>query len=79
MTVAAGRMATGSRVGGAAAVEEPMEARRRGYRQQRAAPPGRGHPLTNLTQLMSQPASEPASGAGARPAPAARVATWRSG
>ena len=36
-----------------------MEARRRGYRQQRAAPPGRGHPLANLTQLMSQPASEP--------------------
>ena len=36
-----------------------MEARRRGYRQQRAAPPGRGHPLTNLTQPMSQPASEP--------------------
>jgi len=41
-----------------------MEARRRGYRQRRAAPPGPGYPLTNLTQLMSQPASEPA------PAPA---------
>jgi hypothetical protein len=38
-----------------------MEARRRGYRQERAAPPGRGHPLTNLTRSMSQPALEPAS------------------
>ena len=37
-----------------------MKARRRGYRQRRAAPPGRGYPLANLTQLMSQPASEPA-------------------
>ncbi len=37
-----------------------MKARRRGYRQRRAAPPGPGYPLTNLTQLMSQPASEPA-------------------
>jgi hypothetical protein len=36
-----------------------MEARRRGYRQRRAAPPGPRYPLTNLTQLMSQPASEP--------------------
>ena len=40
-----------------------MEARRRGYRQQGAAPPGRGHPLSNLTHLMSQPAPEPAVGA----------------
>jgi len=47
-----------------------MEARRRGYRQQRAAPPGRGHPLSNLTQLMSQPASEPALGVS--PAPSLR-------
>ncbi len=38
-----------------------MEARRRGYRQQEAAPPKQGHPLTNLTRSMSQPASEPAS------------------
>ena len=38
-----------------------MEARRRGYRQQEAAPPKRGHPLANLTRSMSQPASEPAS------------------
>ena len=38
-----------------------MEARRRGYRQQEAAPPERGHPLTNLTRSMSQPAPEPAS------------------
>ena len=38
-----------------------MEARRRGYRQQEAAPPERGHPLTNLTRSMSQPATEPAS------------------
>ncbi len=38
-----------------------MEARRRGYRQERAAPPERGHPLTNLTRSMSQPALEPAS------------------
>jgi hypothetical protein len=47
-----------------------MGARRRGYRQQRAAPPGRGHPLTNLTQLMSQPAPEPA--VGVPPAPGLR-------
>ncbi len=40
-----------------------MEARRRGYRQHGAAPPGRGHPLSNLTHLMSQPAPEPALGA----------------
>ena len=40
-----------------------MEARRRGYRQQGAAPPERGHPLSNLTHLMSQPAPEPALGA----------------
>ena len=38
-----------------------MEARRRGYRQQEAAPPERGHPLANLTRSMSQPATEPAS------------------
>ena len=38
-----------------------MEARRRGYRQQEAAPPERGPPLTNLTRSMSQPAPEPAS------------------
>jgi len=38
-----------------------MEARRRGYRQQKAAPPERGLPLANLTQSMSQPATEPAS------------------
>ncbi len=38
-----------------------MEARRRGYRQQEAAPPERGHPLANLTRSMSQPAPEPAS------------------
>lgn len=38
-----------------------MEARRRGYRQDGAAPPKQGHPLTNLTRSMSQPASEPAS------------------
>jgi hypothetical protein len=38
-----------------------MEARRRGYRQQEAAPPERWHPLTNLTRSMSQPATEPAS------------------
>ncbi len=44
----------------------PMEARRRGYRQEEAAPPEPGHPLTNLTRSMSQPATEPA------PAPALR-------
>ena len=49
-----------------------MEARRRGYRQERAAPPGRGHPLTNLTQLMSQPASEPAQAPAPAPAPGLR-------
>jgi Domain of unknown function (DUF929) len=38
-----------------------MEARRRGYRQQEAAPPERGHPLANLTRSMSQPVPEPAS------------------
>jgi Domain of unknown function (DUF929) len=38
-----------------------MVARRRGYRQQEAAPPERGHPLTNLTRSMSQPAPEPAT------------------
>jgi hypothetical protein len=38
-----------------------MEARRRGYRHQEAAPPDRGHPLANLTRSMSQPATEPAS------------------
>ncbi len=38
-----------------------MEARRRGYRQEGAAPPGRGHPLANLTRSMSQPDYEPAS------------------
>jgi Domain of unknown function (DUF929) len=38
-----------------------MEARRRGYRQQEAAPPERGHPLAILTRSMSQPALEPAS------------------
>ena len=38
-----------------------MEARRRGYRQQEAAPPERGHPLANLTRSMSQPAPEPAT------------------
>ena len=43
-----------------------MEARRRGYRQQEAAPPERGHPLSNLTRFMMQPATEPA------PAPALR-------
>ena len=36
-----------------------MEARRRGYREQEAAPPERGHLLTNLTRSMSQP-PEPA-------------------
>lgn len=45
---------------------EPMQARRRGYRQQEAAPPEQRHPLTNLTRFMSQPATEPA------PAPALR-------
>ena len=43
-----------------------MEARRRGYRQDGAAPPERGHPLANLTQPMSQSAHEPA------PAPSQR-------
>jgi hypothetical protein len=38
-----------------------MEARRRGYRHDGAAPPERGQPLANLTRSMSQPASEPAS------------------
>jgi Domain of unknown function (DUF929) len=38
-----------------------MEARRSGYRQPEPAPPERGHPLTNLTRSMSQPATEPAS------------------
>jgi len=38
-----------------------MEARRRGYRPQEAAPPERGQPLANLTRSMSQPATEPAS------------------
>src|SRR5580693_10195093 len=38
-----------------------MEARRRGYRHQEAAPPERWHPLANLTRSMSQPATEPAS------------------
>jgi len=38
-----------------------MEARRRGYRERRAAPPERGQPLTNLTQPMSQTATEPSS------------------
>ena len=38
-----------------------MEARRRGYREQEAAPPEPGHPLANLTRSMSQPATEPAS------------------
>jgi Domain of unknown function (DUF929) len=38
-----------------------MGARRRGYREQEAAPPKRGHPLANLTRSMSQPATEPAS------------------
>ncbi len=38
-----------------------MEARRRGYWRQEAAPPERGHPLSNLTRSMSQPALEPAS------------------
>ena len=64
MTVAAGRISTGAGPDASAGpvVEgEPMEARRRGYRQQEAAPPERGHPLTNLTRSMSQPASEPAS------------------
>jgi len=46
-----------------------MEARRRGYRQQRAAPPGGRHPLANLTQLMSQTASEPAPASGLRQLP----------
>lgn len=43
-----------------------MEARREGYRQDEAAPPERGHPLGNLTHLMSQSAPENA------PAPTAR-------
>jgi hypothetical protein len=38
-----------------------MEARRRGYLQEEAAPPDQRHPLTNLTRSMSQPVSEPAS------------------
>ena len=38
-----------------------MEARRRGYRQRRAAPPERRVPLANLTRSMSQPSSEPPS------------------
>ena len=38
-----------------------MEARRRGYRQDGAAPPERGHPLANLTRSMTQSATEPAS------------------
>ncbi len=37
-----------------------MEARRPRYRQYGAAPPNRGHPLANLTQLMSLTATEPA-------------------
>ena len=38
-----------------------MEARRRGYRAEEAAPPDQRHPLTNLTRSMSQSVSEPAS------------------
>ncbi len=38
-----------------------MEPRREGYRQQEAAPPERGYPLSNLTRSMSQPITEPAS------------------
>ncbi len=45
-----------------------MEARRRGYRQEEAAPPDRPHPLTNLTRSMSQPVSEPASVPASAPA-----------
>ncbi len=37
-----------------------MEARRPRYRQREAAPPKQGHPLANLTQLMSLTATEPA-------------------
>ena len=43
-----------------------MGARRPRYRQDGAAPPKRGHPLANLTELMSLTATEPA------PAPAPR-------
>ncbi len=43
-----------------AAKAEPAEARRPRYRQHGAAPPKRGHPLGNLTQLMSLSAPEPA-------------------
>ena len=48
-------------MGAAVAQGGPMEARRRGYCQDVAAPPGRGHPLANLTRSMSQPDYEPAS------------------
>jgi hypothetical protein len=43
-----------------AAKAEPVEARRPRYRPHGAAPPKRGHPLGNLTQLMSLSAPEPA-------------------
>jgi hypothetical protein len=39
-----------------------VEARRRGYWQQAAAPPERELPLANLTRSMSQPDYEPATG-----------------
>ena len=81
MTVAAGRISTGAGSGPVAAgggggeVRKaaeggPMEARRRGYRQDVAAPPERGHPLANLTRSMSQPDYEPASAPAVAPHPA---------
>jgi len=50
-----------------------MQARRRGYREQEAAPPERGH-LSNLTQPMSQTATEHSSAPGLRNIPRRYVA-----
>jgi len=50
-----------------------MEARRRGYREREAAPPERGH-LSNLTQLMSQTATEHSSAPALRHIPRRYVA-----
>jgi len=46
-----------------------MEARRPRYRQDGAAPPKHGHPLANLTELMSLTATDPAPGATPRQIP----------
>ncbi len=59
-------MKTGTRVPTKTGMRvQPMEARRPRYRQDGAAPPKRGHPFANLTELMSLTANEPAPAANA--------------